>query len=221
MSPSLRPHGEAAYADRTDAHRDLEERSLQAARMAIETEAAAVSALADRLDESFRTVLQAIETSAGRLIVTGLGKSGLVGRKIAATLSSTGTPAVFVHAADALHGDSGAVTVDDIVLAISTSGETPEVCAFARMLVERQVPVIAMTGAPDSTLVRLAAYALDIAVAREADPLNLAPTASTTATLAMGDALACALVVLRGFTPQDFARFHPSGALGQRLAEEG
>lgn len=197
--------------------RELVARSLSAARTAIETEAAAVSALADRLDGVFLDVLTAVACCEGHLVVTGLGKSGLVGRKIAATLASTGTPANFIHAGDALHGDSGAVTSHDLVLALSASGETAEVCAFARMLAERGIPVIAMTGAEDSTLANLATYTLDTMVLREADPLNLAPTASTTAALVMGDALACALVVLRDFTHHDFARFHPSGALGQKL----
>ena len=133
------------------------------------------------------------------------------------TLASTGTPATFIHSGDALHGDSGAVTSRDLVLALSASGETAEVCEFARMLRDRQIPVIAMTGAEDSTLAKLATYTLDTMVLREADPLNLAPTASTTAALVMGDALACALVVLREFTHQDFAQFHPSGALGRKL----
>jgi arabinose-5-phosphate isomerase len=200
-----------------DLPRELVAQGLSAARIAIETEAAAVSALADRLDGVFLDVLTAVAACEGHLVVTGLGKSGLVGRKIAATLSSTGTPASFIHAGDALHGDSGAVTTRDLVLALSASGETAEVCAFARMLAERGIPVIAMTGAEDSSLAKLATYTLDTMVLREADPLNLAPTASTTAALVMGDALACALVVLRDFTHHDFARFHPSGALGQKL----
>jgi arabinose-5-phosphate isomerase len=203
-----------------EAPRDLVALGLQAARNAIETEAAAVSALADRLDGVFLDVLTAVGECEGHLVVTGLGKSGLVGRKIAATLASTGTPASFIHAGDALHGDSGAVTTRDIVLALSASGETAEVCAFARMLRERKVPVIAMTGNEASTLARLSMYTLDTMVLREADPLNLAPTASTTAALVMGDALASALVVLRDFTDHDFARFHPSGALGRRLLGE-
>ncbi|MEU4194662.1 SIS domain-containing protein [Kribbella sp. NPDC026611] len=212
--------------NRADAHRtadelsrDLVARGLQAARVAIETEAAAVSALADRLDGVFLDVLVAVARCEGHLVVTGLGKSGLVGRKIAATLASTGTPATFIHSGDALHGDSGAVTSRDIVLALSASGETVEVVEFARMLREREIPVIAMTGREESTLAGLATYTLDTMVLREADPLNLAPTASTTASLAMGDALACALVVLREFSHRDFARFHPSGALGKRLLE--
>lgn len=195
-------------------------RGLAAARTAIETEAAAVLALAGRLDGVFLDVLAAVAHCEGHLVVTGLGKSGLVGRKIAATLASTGTPATFIHAADALHGDSGAVTRRDIVLALSASGETAEVCAFARMLAERDITVIAMTGGEKSTLARLATYTLDTMVLREADPLNLAPTASTTAALVMGDALACALVAWRDFTQTDFARFHPSGALGRRLLGE-
>lgn len=193
---------------------------VAAARTAIETEAAAVSALSERLGDVFTDVLLAVAQVEGHVVVTGLGKSGLIGRKIAATLASTGTPATFVHAGDALHGDSGAVTERDLVIALSASGETAEVVAFARMLAERKIPVVAMTGAEESTLARLATYILDTMVMREADPLNLAPTASTTAALVMGDALACALVVIREFTDRDFARFHPSGALGRRLAGE-
>lgn len=214
------PNRASAHRTADELSRDLVARELQAARDAIETEAAAVSALADRLDGVFLEVLIAVIQCEGHLVVTGLGKSGLVGRKIASTLASTGTPATFIHSGDALHGDSGAVTSRDLVLALSASGETAEVCEFARMLREREIPVIAMTGREESTLAQLATYTLDTMVLREADPLNLAPTASTTASLAMGDALACALVVLREFSHHDFARFHPSGALGKRLAED-
>jgi arabinose-5-phosphate isomerase len=213
------PNRASAHRTADELSRDLVARGLQAARDAIETEAAAVSALADRLDGVFLEVLIAVARCEGHLVVTGLGKSGLVGRKIAATLASTGTPATFIHSGDALHGDSGAVTTRDLVLALSASGETAEVCEFARMVRDRQIPVIAMTGREESTLAQLATYTLDTMVLREADPLNLAPTASTTASLAMGDALACALVVLREFSHHDFARFHPSGALGKRLSE--
>ena len=214
------PNRASAHRTADELSRDLVARGLQAARDAIETEAAAVSALADRLDGVLLDVLTAVARCEGHLVVTGLGKSGPVGRKIAATLASTGTPATFIHSGDALHGDSGAVTTRDIVLALSASGETAEVCAFARMLRDREIPVIAMTGREESTLARLATYTLDTMVLREADPLNLAPTASTMASLAMGDALACALVVLREFSHHDFARFHPSGALCKRLSGE-
>ncbi|TDW19281.1 KpsF/GutQ family sugar-phosphate isomerase [Kribbella kalugense] len=214
------PNRASAHRTADELSRDLVARGLQAARDAIETEAAAVSALADRLDGVFLEVLIAVAQCEGHLVVTGLGKSGLVGRKIASTLASTGTPATFIHSGDALHGDSGAVTTRDLVLALSASGETTEVCEFARMLRARAIPVIAMTGREESTLAQLATYTLDTMVLREADPLNLAPTASTTASLAMGDALACALVVLRSFSHHDFAQFHPSGALGKRLAED-
>lgn len=214
------PNRASAHRTADELSRDLVARGLQAARDAIETEAAAVSALAGRLDGVFLEVLIAVARCEGHLVVTGLGKSGLVGRKIAATLASTGTPATFIHSGDALHGDSGAVTTRDLVLALSASGETAEVCAFVRMLRQRDIPVIAMTGREESTLARLATYTLDTMVLREADPLNLAPTASTTASLAMGDALACALVVLREFSHHDFARFHPSGALGKHLLED-
>jgi arabinose-5-phosphate isomerase len=214
------PNRASAHRTADELSRDLVARCLEAARHAIETEAAAVSALADRLDGVFLDVLTAVARCEGHLVVTGLGKSGLVGRKIAATLASTGTPATFIHSGDALHGDSGAVTSRDLVLALSASGETDEVCAFARMLHQRGIPVVAMTGREESTLAQLATYTLDTMVLREADPLNLAPTASTTASLAMGDALACALVVLREFSHHDFAQFHPSGALGKRLSED-
>jgi arabinose-5-phosphate isomerase len=190
---------------------------LAAALEAIRLEADAVAALGARLGASFLAVLDAVATAPGRLVVTGLGKSGLVGRKIAATLASTGTPSVFVHAADALHGDSGMVARGDILLALSASGETEEVCAFAQMVAERGVMVVALTGDCHSTLASLGAYCLDVSVSREADPLNLAPTASTAAQLAMGDALAAALMIRKGFTAGDFAAFHPGGSLGKQL----
>jgi arabinose-5-phosphate isomerase len=191
---------------------------LAAARSAIEHEVVAVAALSQRLDARFLAVVDAVAGRAGRVVVTGMGKSGLIGRKIAATLASTGTPAFFVHSADALHGDSGAIGGGDILLALSASGETSEVCAVAALAASMGVPTIAMTGAPHSTLAAGARYLLDVSVPREADPLDLAPTASTTAALAMGDALAAALMVRAGFTSRDFARFHPGGPLGRRLA---
>lgn len=193
------------------------ELSLDAARETLRQEAEAVAALIGRLDSTFTAILDAIIACTGRVVVCGLGKSGIIGRKIAATLSSTGTPAVFVHAAEALHGDSGMVVAGDVMLALSASGETAEVCHFGRLVSARGVTVVALTGAPKSTLARLADHVVDIGVLREADPLNLAPTASTTATLAMGDALASALMVRRGFTERQFAGFHPAGSLGARL----
>ncbi|RBQ22204.1 arabinose isomerase [Spongiactinospora rosea] len=194
--------------------------SLTAARETLRWEAEAVAALAGRLDDRFVQVVDAIAGCAGRVVVTGLGKSGHIGKKIAATLASTGTPAIFVHAAEALHGDSGMVAPGDVLIAISGSGETREVCVFARMVADRRSTVVALVGVADSTLGRTADHVLDVGVFREADPLNLAPTASTTATLVMGDALASALMVRRGFTETDFARFHPAGSLGRKLLGE-
>lgn len=203
---------------RVTTHADqANELSLDAARQTLRQEAEAVAALVARLDSEFVAVVEKIFACDHRVVVSGLGKSGIIGRKIAATLASTGTPTIFVHAAEALHGDSGMVSRGDVVIALSASGETAEVCQFAGLVSMRGVPVIALTGNPESTLGRLAAHVLNVGVMREADPLNLAPTASTTATLAMGDALASALMVRRGFTERDFAGFHPAGSLGRRL----
>jgi arabinose-5-phosphate isomerase len=190
---------------------------LDAGRRTVEIEARAVAALAGRLDESFARACEFALASTGRVVVTGLGKSGHVGGKIAATLASTGTPAFFLHAAEATHGDLGMVSRGDVALAISNSGETAEVVALLPHLRRIGVPVIAMTGAPRSTLARDAQVHLDVSVDEEACPHNLAPTSSTTATLAMGDAFAIALLTARGFTAEDFARSHPGGALGRRL----
>lgn len=191
---------------------------IEVAREAIEREAAAVAALVARLDEHFVAALDVLVGCEGRVLVTGLGKSGHVARKIAATLSSLDTPAFFVHSGEALHGDAGVIAGGDVLVALSSSGETDEVCRVSEIAAARGVPVIAMTGCRgSSTLARRADIALDVSVEREADPLDLAPTASTTATMAMGDALAIALAVLRGFAPGDFARHHPGGSLGQRL----
>jgi arabinose-5-phosphate isomerase len=178
-------------------------------------EAQVIARLVGRLDDAFVRVIELIRATEGRVVVTGLGKSGLVGRKIAATLASTGTPAFFVHATEALHGDAGMVLGADVLVAISNSGETSEVLSFARMASERGVPVIALTGIPDSTLGREADECLNVGVDREADPNGLAPTASTTATMAMGDALSIALMTLRGDSAEAFLRFHPGGSLGQ------
>lgn len=192
---------------------------LSAAREAIEAQATALQAIAEELDGSFVQAVDLVLGCAGRVVVTGLGKSGLVGSKIAATLASTGTPAHFVHAADALHGDAGMLTRGDVLLALSNSGETMEACAFARMATERGVPVIALTGRRDSTLASSATVVLLARVQREADPLDLAPTTSTTAALVIGDAIAIALMQRRGFTADDFARNHPGGALGEVLVD--
>ena len=192
----------------------------QALRLARETfaiEAAALLGLSDRLDGRFAQAVQKILQIPGRVVVMGMGKSGHVGRKIAATLASTGTPAMFVHPAEASHGDLGMVTAHDVVLAISNSGESAELTAILPVLKRLGAPLIALTGNAQSSLARHADVALDCSVEREACPLNLAPTASTTAQLAMGDALAVALLDARGFRAEDFARSHPGGALGRKL----
>ncbi|ART53372.1 arabinose-5-phosphate isomerase [Acidovorax carolinensis] len=190
---------------------------LRLARETFDIEAAALTGLAARLDARFVQAVQRVLQTTGRVVVMGMGKSGHIGRKIAATLASTGTPAFFVHPAEASHGDLGMVTADDLVLAISNSGESGELTALLPVLKRLGVPLIAMTGGLQSTLARHADLTLDCSVEREACPLNLAPTASTTAQLAMGDALAVALLDARGFRPEDFARSHPGGALGRKL----
>ncbi|KLU23557.1 arabinose 5-phosphate isomerase [Caballeronia mineralivorans PML1(12)] len=180
-------------------------------------EARAVAALAARLDEDYSRAVRTILESTGRVIVCGMGKSGIVGRKIAATLASTGTPAFFMHPGEAYHGDLGMVKGNDVFIAISNSGETHEVIQLLPFLKQNGNAVIAMTGKPGSTLANAAFCHLNVAVEREACPLQLAPTASTTATLAMGDALAVTLMEARDFRPESFARFHPGGSLGRRL----
>src|SRR6187397_2849196 len=190
---------------------------IAAGRRAIEIEGRALAALVPRLDGAFAQACGICLECKGRVIVTGMGKSGHIAGKIAATLASTGTPSFFMHAAEASHGDIGMITRDDVLLALSNSGETEEVLLLIPHLARLGVPVIAMTGNPKSSLARAAAVHLDVSVDEEACPLNLAPTASTTATLALGDALAVALLEARGFTSQDFARSHPGGALGRKL----
>lgn len=192
-------------------------RTLQMARDTFDIEAAAVSGLRDRLGPAFVQAVATMLAAQGRVVVMGMGKSGHVGRKIAATLASTGTPAMFVHPAEASHGDLGMVTASDVVLAISNSGESEELAAILPIIKRLGVALIAVTGDASSTLARQADVALDARVEKEACPHNLAPTASTTAQLAMGDALAVALLDARGFRPEDFARSHPGGALGRRL----
>lgn len=192
-------------------------RILAAGRAALATEAAAVAALVERLDGAFAAACRCLIGIRGRVVVTGMGKSGHIGSKVAATLASTGTPAFFLHPAEAIHGDLGMITRDDAVIALSNSGETAEVLAIVPTLRRLGIPVVALTGNPASSLATAASVHLDVGVAAEACPLNLAPTASTTATLAMGDALAVALLELRGFTAEDFARSHPGGSLGRRL----
>ena len=191
--------------------------SLVHARRVLAIEAAAITALADRLDSAFTRAVELIEGCSGKVVVTGMGKSGHVCRKIAATLASTGTPALFLHAAEALHGDLGMLERKDLMLAISNSGETAEILNLVPIVKRLALPLIALTGQPASTLGRAADVVLDVSVAEEACPLGLAPTASTTATLAMGDALAVALLEHRGFRPEDFAALHPAGTLGRRL----
>ncbi|RKT10521.1 arabinose-5-phosphate isomerase [Paraburkholderia sp. RAU2J] len=182
-----------------------------------EVEARAVAALAARLDDNYSKAVRTIIDSTGRVIVCGMGKSGIVGRKIAATLSSTGTPAFFMHPAEAYHGDLGMVQQSDVFIAISNSGETNEVIQLLPFLRQNGNKMIAFTGNPSSTLAKAAHCHLDIGVETEACPLQLAPTASTTAALAMGDALAVTLMEARDFKPENFARFHPGGSLGRRL----
>lgn len=190
---------------------------VAAARRVLDIEARALDALSDRLGEDFAAAVRLLLDSTGRVIVSGLGKSGHVARKIAATMASTGTPAYFVHAAEALHGDLGMIHRDDVLIALSNSGETAELLSVVPLVRRQGGRTIAMTGKPDSTLARLADVHLDAGVAMEACPLNLAPTASTTCALALGDALAVALLDARGFREDDFARSHPGGALGRRL----
>jgi arabinose-5-phosphate isomerase len=196
-------------------------RALQLAGETLQIEADAILALKSRLgtgpDDPFALATALLFGCSGRVVVSGMGKSGHIARKIAATLASTGTPAMFVHPAEAAHGDLGMVTQADAVIAISNSGESEELLAIVPVIKRLGAKLISMTGKPDSTLARLADVHLNIAVAKEACPLNLAPTASTTATLAMGDALAVALLDARGFREEDFARSHPGGALGRRL----
>jgi arabinose-5-phosphate isomerase len=192
-------------------------RVLAAGRRALTIEAEAVAALSDRLDATFAAAVQACLGCQGRVVVTGMGKSGHVAGKIAATLASTGTPSFFLHPGEASHGDLGMITRGDVVLALSNSGETAEVLTILPLIKRMGVPLVSMTGNPASTLARESDVHLDVRVPAEACPLNLAPTASTTASLAMGDALAVALLEMRGFTPEDFARSHPGGALGRRL----
>ncbi len=191
--------------------------SIGHARRVLTIEAAALTTLAARLDTRFDTSVRLIAERGGKVVVTGMGKSGHVGRKIAATLASTGTPAFFLHAAEALHGDLGMLERHDLVLAVSNSGETAEILDLVPHVKRLGLPLIALTGRPASTLARAADSCLDVSVAEEACPLGLAPTASTTAAIAMGDALAVALLEHRGFRPEDFAALHPAGTLGRKL----
>ena len=183
----------------------------------LKTEAEAIAALTKRLDQGFHRACELILGCEGRIVVTGMGKSGHIGNKIAATLASTGTPAFFMHPGEASHGDLGMITSADLVIALSNSGETSEVTLLLPLLKRLAIPLIALTGKLDSTIARAADINLDVSVSKEACPLGLAPTSSTTASLAMGDALAIAVLQARGFTEEDFALSHPGGNLGRRL----
>ena len=190
---------------------------IQSAKNAIEIEAREIAALATRIDSRFEGAVKAILACGGKVIVSGMGKSGLIGQKIAATLASTGTPSFFLHPAEAYHGDLGMVGADDALLLLSNSGETDEVLKIVPFLQDQQNLIIAFTGNADSTLARAADFHIDCAVSEEACRLQLAPTSSTTAALVMGDALAVSLMEARGFQPEHFARFHPGGSLGRKL----
>ncbi|MGA3294248.1 MAG: KpsF/GutQ family sugar-phosphate isomerase [Candidatus Acidiferrales bacterium] len=191
--------------------------ALDTARRVLRIEAEAIAGLIDRLDATFEKAVELLYACRGRAVVTGLGKSGLIGRKVSATFSSTGTPSIFLHAADALHGDLGVLTADDVLVAISSSGETEELVELSETAKRLAIPLITLTAQPRSTLAAASDIVLDIAVKEEACSLNLAPTASTAAALAMGDALAIALLERRGFQQDDFAALHPRGRLGKKL----
>jgi arabinose-5-phosphate isomerase len=190
---------------------------IEEARRVIRVESLALTAMAERIDSSFERAIDLILESSGRVIVSGMGKSGLVGQKIASTMASTGTPAFFLHPAEGIHGDLGMIMTGDVVIAISNSGETEEILRILPSIKRLGAHLVAMSGNPVSNLAKLSDVFLDVSVLEEACPLGLAPTASTTATLAMGDALAVALLVKRGFKAEDFAIFHPGGALGKKL----
>jgi arabinose-5-phosphate isomerase len=183
----------------------------------LKTEADSINALIDRIDQKFHTACEMILACKGRIVVTGMGKSGHIGNKIAATLASTGTPSFFMHPGEASHGDLGMITETDLVIALSNSGEVAEIITLLPLLKRLPVPLISLTGNEKSTLAEMADINLDVGVEKEACPLGLAPTSSTTASLAMGDALAIAVLEARGFTEEDFARSHPGGSLGRRL----
>lgn len=180
-------------------------------------EAQAILSLIPQLDDNFDKTVDLIRRCSGKVIITGVGKSGHIGAKMAATLSSTGTPAFFINPLDVFHGDLGVMTSDDVVIAISNSGQTDELLRFVPYLIEHEIPLVGISGNPDSLLAKYSTFHLNVKVSREACPMNLAPTSSTTATLAMGDALACALIEVHHFEAKDFARFHPGGSLGRRL----
>jgi arabinose-5-phosphate isomerase len=191
--------------------------SIQRAREVLKIEAESILNLIDKVDENFSKAVDIICNSKGRVIVTGIGKSGLIGKKIVATLTSTGTPAIFLHPVEGLHGDLGIVTKDDVLLSISNSGETDELNTIIASIKDINVPLIVFTGNPNSTLAKLSDVTIDVGVAREACPFGLTPTSSSTAALAMGDALAIAMINRKNFTEKNFFKFHPGGNLGQRL----
>ncbi|HSR43015.1 MAG TPA: KpsF/GutQ family sugar-phosphate isomerase, partial [Longimicrobiales bacterium] len=191
---------------------------LDEARRVLGVEAASVSALVDRLGDDFVRACELLAGAEGRVIVSGIGKSGIIARKIASTLTSTGTPATFLHPVEGLHGDLGIVGRRDVAVLLSKSGETSELTGLVEYLLRLGVPIVALTGGDGSSLARHAYAVLDCSVAEEACPMDLAPTSSTTATLAMGDALAVVVLQLKGFQPQDFAQLHPGGALGRKLS---
>lgn len=211
--PATEPQTPAPPATASPAPRPAREVAVEV----LETEAAAIRGLLPQLDETFDQAVETLRRCAGRVVCTGMGKSGLILKKIAATLSSTGTPSLFLHPAEAVHGDLGVIMPGDVVLAASFSGTTEELIRLVETLKRLGVPLVAMTGNSSSPLARHADLHLPVAIDREACPLGLAPTASTTAMLALGDALAMALVEARGFTREDFARLHPGGQLGKRL----
>ncbi|HKJ94056.1 MAG TPA: KpsF/GutQ family sugar-phosphate isomerase, partial [Gammaproteobacteria bacterium] len=201
----------------TDDRPDWDAALRRLGRAVLEVEARSLAALTERVNEDFVTACRLMLECRGRVVVIGMGKSGHVGNKIAATLASTGTPAFFVHPGEASHGDLGMITAEDVVIALSNSGETEEINTILPLIKRLAVPLVALTGNPGSTLARMATAHIDVSVAEEACPLGLAPTSSTTAAMAMGDALAVAMLDARGFTREDFARSHPGGRLGRRL----
>ncbi|MFH1860403.1 MAG: KpsF/GutQ family sugar-phosphate isomerase [bacterium] len=190
---------------------------IEQAKETLQIEAQAILNLIDRIDESFVRAVEVLYNCKGRIVVTGMGKSGIIGKKIASTLASTGSPALFLHPAEAAHGDLGMVTMDDVIIALSNSGETKELTELIPPIKRRNATIISLTGNPSSTLAKHSDITINVFVEKEACPLGLAPTASTTATLAMGDALAVSLLKKRGFKEQDFASLHPGGSLGKRL----
>ena len=199
-------------------HETQRDELITNAKQVIQDELSAIQSLTERLDEQFVDACQSILACKGRVIIAGMGKSGHIGHKIAATLASTGTPSFFVHPSEALHGDLGMITNQDILIPISNSGSTDELVTLCSVVKRQGTKLIAMTGKPDSLLAKLADFHLNIGVSKEACPHDLAPTSSTTATLVMGDALAVSLLKARSFTPEDFARSHPAGRLGKRLS---